>query len=438
MNDPAKIRNIALVGHRGTGKTSLFEALLFDAGAITRLGSVADGTTVSDWDEDEKKRQMSLSAGLAHVDREGLSFNLIDTPGDSSFLADAIASLQVVETAVVVVNTVLGVEVQHERLWDRAEARGLGRVIVCNMLDRERADFDHALGLLQESFGPQVVAVQLPIGKEHEFSGVVDLLTMKAHTYKGGKATVGDIPAELADAAAAARDKLIDAVASTDDDLAEKYLMEEEITAAELNAAFAAAVAAAQLFPVACASATANIAVDHIFDVLALAPSPVDVTHPKAMKGDAEVELDCDPSQPAVAFVFKTLADPFSGHVNVFRVFQGTMSSDSQVVIARDGHKERLGQILKTMGKESKASGDLVAGDIGAIAKLKDVVTGDTLCADADAVSVPGHRLPGAAHELRRSPRRARAKRTRSSRLSAVSPKKTRCSRCTTTTRPAR
>ena len=153
MNDPAKIRNIALVGHRGTGKTSLFEALLFDAGAITRLGSVADGTTVSDWDDDEKKRQMSLSAGLAHVDREGLSFNLIDTPGDSSFLADAIASLQVVETALVVVNTVLGVEVQHERLWDRAEARGLGRVIVCNMLDRERADFDHALGLLQESFG---------------------------------------------------------------------------------------------------------------------------------------------------------------------------------------------------------------------------------------------------------------------------------------------
>ena len=293
-----------------------------------------------------------------------------------------------------VVNAVLGVEVQHERLWDRAAARGLGRVIVCNMLDRERADFDHALVLLQESFGPQVVAVQLPIGKEHDFNGVVDLLTMKAHTYKDGKATVGDVPAELADAAAAARDKLIDAVASTNDDLAEKYLMEEEITAAELNAAFAAAVAAAQLYPVACASATANIAVDHIFDVLALAPSPVDVTHPRAMKGDAEVELDCDPSAPAVAFVFKTLADPFSGHVNVFRVFQGTMSSDSQAVIARDGHKERLGQILKTMGKESKASGDLVAGEIGAIAKLKDVVTGDTLCTEAEVVRFPAIDFP--------------------------------------------
>jgi len=387
MNDPGKIRNIALVGHRGTGKTSLFEALLFGAGAITRLGSVADGTTISDWDEDEKKRQMSLSAGLAHIDRGGLSFNLIDTPGDSSFLADAIAALLVVETALVVVNTVVGVEVQTERLWDRADAGGLGRVIVCNMLDRERADFDHAVAALQESFGAQVVAVQLPIGSEHEFSGVVDLLAMKAYVYAGGKAAEADIPAELADAAAAARDKLIDAVASTDDDLAEKYLMEEEITAAELQGAFSAAVAGAQLFPVACVSATANVGVDRLFEVLALAPSPADVTAPPVQRGDAEVQLECDPAQPAVALVFKTLADPFSGHVNVFRVFQGTVSSDSQLHAGRDGHKERLGQLLKTMGKDSKPSDALVAGDIGAIAKLKEVVTGDTLCAEAETVS---------------------------------------------------
>ncbi len=392
MNDPAKIRNIALVGHRGTGKTSLFEALLFDAGAVTRLGSVADGTTVSDWDDDEKKRQMSLSAGLAHVDRGGISFNLIDTPGDSSFLADAIAALQVVETALVIVNTVLGVEVQTERLWTRAEERGLGRVIVCNMLDRERADFDHALEVLKESFGAQVVAAQLPIGKEHDFRGVVDLLSMKAYTYANGKATAGEIPTELADAAAAARDKLVDAVASTDDALAEKYLMEEEITEAELDAAFAAAVAAAQLYPVACASATANIAVDHLFDVLALTPSPADAPAP-TVQDEAEAQLECDPAKPAVAFVFKTLADPFSGHVNVFRVFQGTISSDTQVTVARDGHKERLGQLLKTMGKENKQSDKLVAGDIGAIAKLKDVVTGDTLC-EGQAVSFPAIAFP--------------------------------------------
>jgi elongation factor G len=394
MTDPAKIRNIALVGHRGTGKTSLFEALLFGAGAVTRLGSVSDGTTISDWDDDEKKRQMSLSAGLAHVDRGGLSYNLIDTPGDSSFLADAIAGLQVVETAVMVVNTVLGVEVQTERLWERAADRGLGRVFVCNMLDRERADFDHALGLLQESFGAQVVAVQLPIGREHDFKGVVDLLGMKAYTYAAGKATEGEIPADLADAAAVARDKLVDAVASTNDDLAEKYLMEEEITTAELNAAFADAVATAQLFPVACVSATANVAVDRLFDVLALAPSPVGVPAPTVLKGEDEAELACDPSKPAVAFVFKTLADPFSGHVNVFRVFQGTISSDSQLIVGRDGHKERVGQLLKTMGKDNKPIDALVAGDIGAIAKLKDVVTGDTLTAEAGAGAFPAIQFP--------------------------------------------
>ncbi len=395
MNDPGKIRNIALVGHRGTGKTSLFEALLYSAGALTRLGSVGDGTTFSDWDDDEKKRQMSLSAGLAHVDRGGLSFNLIDTPGDSSFVGDAIASLSVVETALVVVNSVLGVEVQTERMWGRADELGLGRILVCNMLDRERADFDKDVKSLRETFGAQVAAVQLPIGKEHDLKGVVDLLGMKAYTYEGGKATAGDIPAELADEAAAARDKLIDAIASTNDELAEKYLMEEEITAAELNGAFAAAVASAQLFPVACGSATAAVGVDRLFEVLALAPSPT-VAAPRALV-DAdgnETVVDCDPGKPAVAFVFKTLADPFSGHVNVFRVFQGTVTSDSQISVSRDAHKERFGQLLKTMGKENKPAEALVAGDIGAIAKLKDVVTGDTLHADGVSGAFPAIAFP--------------------------------------------
>jgi elongation factor G len=395
MNDPGKIRNIALVGHRGTGKTSLFEALLYNAGAVTRLGSVADGSTVSDWDDDEKKRQMSLSAGLAHVDRGGLTFNLIDTPGDSSFLADAIASLQVVETALMLVNAVAGVEVQTERLWARAEQRGLGRVLFCNMLDRERADFDRAMGALQEAFGSQVVAVQLPIGEEHDLKGVVDLLAMQAFIYEGGEAQAGDIPADLADAAAAARDKLIDAVASTNDDLAEKYLMEEEITPQELSEAFAAAVAAAQVFPVACGSATLNVAIDRLFEVLALAPSPADVAPPAAAGADGEpVELACDPGQSPVAFVFKTLADPFSGHVNVFRVFQGTVNSDTQVAIARDGHKERLGQLLKPMGKENKHIATAVAGDIAAVAKLKDVTTGDTICAEGTSVVFPAIEFP--------------------------------------------
>ncbi len=395
MTDPGKIRNIALVGHRGTGKTSLFEGLLFSAGAVTRLGNIADGTTVSDWDEDEKKRRMSLSAGLAHIEREGLSFNLIDTPGDSSFLADAIASLQVVETAVVVVNAVVGVEVQTERLWARAEERGLSRVLFCNMLDRERADFAAAVEGLRETFGNQVVAVHMPIGKEQDLRGTIDLLEMRACMLKDGKPDVGEIPADLLAEAEAARETLVDAIASTDDALAEKYLLEEEITTAELGAAFAAAVAGGQIFPVTCGAATAGIGVDGLFDLLSLMPAPGEVPAPALVDADgAEVAVSCDADKPAVAFVFKTLADPFSGHVNVFRVFQGTISSDSQIFISRDGHKERLGQLLRPMGKDNKPTDALVAGDIGAIAKLKDVVTGDTICTEAGCGAFPAIDFP--------------------------------------------
>jgi elongation factor G len=395
VNDPAKIRNVALVGHRGTGKTSLFEGLLYKAGVTNRLGHVADGTTVSDWDDDEKRRQLSLSAALAHVERGGLTFNFIDTPGDSSFLADAIASVHVVETALMVVNAVLGVEVQTERLWARAAERGLARLFFCNMLDRERADFDTAVSALQEAFGQQVVAVHLPIGREHELNGVVDLLAMKAYTYTDGKAQAGDVPAALADAAAAARDKLVDAVASTNDDLAEKYLMEEEIGEDELKQAFADAVAGGQIYPVAAGSATHLIGVDLLLDLLALAPAPSAVPAPVAAGADgAEVVLESDAEAPVAAFVFKTLADPFSGHINVFRVFRGTVAGDSAVVVTRDGHKERLGQLLKPQGKETKPVDALVAGDIGAVAKLKDVVTGDALCAEGEPVTFPAIEFP--------------------------------------------
>src|SRR5450830_718401 len=383
MNDPGKIRNIALVGHRGTGKTSLLEGLLYKAGVVNRLGHVVEGTTVSDYDDDEKRRQLSLSAGLAHIARQGLSFNLLDTPGDSSFLADTIASLRVVETALMVVNSVLGVEVQTERLWARADQCGLARILFCNMLDRERADFTVAVDALREAFGSQVVAVEIPVGSEHELKGVVDLFGMKAHVYEGEKATEGDIPADLV------------AVAETDDELLEKFFAEEEITTAELEAAFAKAVAEAKLFPVAAGSATHLIGVDRLLDLLALAPAPDAVAAPRALgANDAEVELACDVAKPAVAFVFKTMADQFSGRINVFRVFQGAIKSDANVVVGRDGHKERIGQLLKNQGKETKPVDGLCAGDIGAVAKLKDVVTGDTLAAEGARVTFPAIDFP--------------------------------------------
>ena len=395
MNDPGKIRNIALVGHRGTGKTSLLEGLLYKAGVVNRLGHVVEGTTVSDYDDDEKRRQLSLSAGLAHIERKGLSFNLLDTPGDSSFLADTIASLRVVETALMVVNSVLGVEVQTERLWARADQCGLARILFCNMLDRERADFTVAVDALREAFGSQVVAVEIPVGSEHELKGVVDLFGMKAHVYEGEKATEGDIPADLVAAAEEARGKLVEAVAETDDELLEKFFAEEEITTAELEAAFAKAVAEAKLFPVAAGSATHLIGVDRLLDLLALAPAPDAVAAPRALGADdAEVELVGDVAKPAVAFVFKTMADQFSGRINVFRVFQGAIKSDASVVVGRDGHKERIGQLLKNQGKETKPVDGLCAGDIGAVAKLKDVVTGDTLAAEGARVTFPAIDFP--------------------------------------------
>ncbi|MGD0998252.1 MAG: GTP-binding protein, partial [Thermoleophilia bacterium] len=314
MNEPGKIRNVALVGHRGTGKTSLLEALLFRAGVINRLGKIEDGSTVGDWDDDEKRRQLSLASSLAHVERGGLTYNLIDTPGDPSFQADTIGALRVVETALVVVNTVMGVEVQTERLWARAAGVGRARILFCNMLDRERADFDRCLGGLREAFGHEVVAVQLPIGSEHEFAGVVDVLKMKAYLVDGQKVVEADVPADLAERAKELRDALTEVVAESSDELTEKFLMEEEITEAELQRGFAEAVRDAKLFPVAVGSATRLIGTDLVLDLLALAPSPAAAPLVRALTpGGDEVEFACDPGKPAAAFVFKTVADPFSG-----------------------------------------------------------------------------------------------------------------------------
>jgi elongation factor G len=395
MTDPGKIRNIALVGHRGTGKTALFEALLYRGGVINRLGKVEEGTTVSDYDDDEKRRQLSLQGTLAHIERGGLILNLIDTPGDPSFQADTIAALRVVETALITVNSVLGVEVQTERLWGRAAEQGLARLFFCNMLDRERADLATAVAALRTAFGQQVVPVQLPIGAEHEFTGVVDLLTMKAHMLDGQKPVVGDVPPELAGAAAEARATLIEAVAETSDELLEKFFADEEISETELKTAMTAAIAGGQLFPAAAGSATHLVGVDLLLDLLGTAPAPTAVAGPvAAAAGGAEAQLSCDPARPAAAFVFKTLADPFSGRINVFRVFQGTVSADSTAVVTRDGHKERFGQLLKPQGKENKPVDKLVAGDIGAVAKLKDVVTGDSLCAEGELVAFPAITFP--------------------------------------------
>jgi elongation factor G len=384
--EPGKIRNVAVVGHRGTGKTSLVEALLFQAGATNRLGVVEQGTTVSDWDEDEQQREMSISASLCHLDWQGRKINLIDTPGEPSFQGDAIAALHVVEGALVVVSGVMGVEVQTARNWQRADELGLSRVVFVNMLDRERADFFRTLEQLRTQLGPQCVAVHMPIGSEHELTGIVDLLHMTAYTSpEGGREEKpGEIPTELGDQVAEYREKLLDSVVETDEGLMERYLDGQELGADEVAAALKTAVTRGELFPVACGVATKNLGTTAVLDLLVEGvPSPAKKGSPVTVDGAS-----------TAAFVFKTVADPFAGRINVFRVLTGTLGSDSNLANPRTHGKERVGQLLTLQGKDHESAQEFGEGDIGAVSKLKDVMTGDLLL-DADRdVELPSLDFP--------------------------------------------
>ncbi|MGH3011873.1 MAG: elongation factor G [Gaiellaceae bacterium] len=384
--EPSKIRNVAVVGHRGTGKTSLVEAMLFQAGATNRLGSVEGSSTVSDWDEDEQRRQMSLSASVCHLEWQGRKINLVDTPGDPGFQADTLASLRVVEGALFAVNGVNGVEVQTTRLWERAEALGLCRVLFVTMLDRERADFFAALEQLRGQLGSRCVAVQIPIGHEHELEGIVDLFHMRAYLDPGGEreAKPVDIPASIAAQAAEYREQLVDSVVETDEALMERYLEEGEVSGDELAAALKNAVIAGDLFPVACGVPTKNLGTTGLLDLLVEGiPSPA----------KKPLEAGVDGSGPA-AFIFKTVADPFAGRINIFRVLAGTLASDSNLVNSRTHGKERVGQLLLLQGKDHEPAQEFGEGDIGAVAKLKETGTGDLLLTEDKAIELPPLEFP--------------------------------------------
>ncbi|HZJ02358.1 MAG TPA: elongation factor G [Thermoleophilia bacterium] len=397
--DPAKIRNVAVVGHRGSGKTSLVEAILYTAGAKNRLGSVVDGTTTLDHDEDEIKRQMSISAAMAHVEWDKRKINLVDTPGEASFINEAMATLTVVEGALIVVNAVAKVEVQTERLWRRALDLGVARLVAVNMMDRERADFEEVLTALADRFGDGVVPVALPIGKEQSFSGLVDLVHMKAYTYadSSGKAKEIPIPAELLEAATTARELLVERVAESADSLIEKFLEGEELTLEEILEALKAGAIEGRLSPVIPVSATKNIGIDRLLDMVEFGlPSPARVGARRVplADGSGDVEVSPDPNGPAALFVFKTISDQFSGRINLAKVLSGHIASDSHLVNPRTGDKERTGNILTMQGKESKGIEEASAGDIIALGKLKDTSTGDTLADASLAVRLPSFEFP--------------------------------------------
>jgi len=384
--EPGKIRNVAVVGHRGTGKTSLVEAMLFQSGAANRLGSIEAGTTVGDWDEDEQKRRMSLQAALCHVDWHERKINLLDTPGDAGFIGDAVAALRVVEGALFTVSAVMGVEVQTTRLWQRAEEGGLARVLYVNMLDRERADFYRTLEGLRAQVSERCVAVHIPIGAEHEVSGIVDLLHMCAYTDPNGERESGpsEIPGDMAAEVEEYRTKLLDEVVQVDEGLMERYLEGEELGVEEVAHALKDAVTRGEVFPVACGVATKNLGTSALLDLLVEGvPSP-------AKKGEP-MEV---PNTQTAAFVFKTIADPFAGRINVFRVLHGTIKGDSTLVNPRSHAKERVGSLLMLQGKEHSPSSEFATGDIGAVAKLKETATGDLLLDHEEPVEIPTIQFP--------------------------------------------
>jgi elongation factor G len=401
MHPPAdRIRNVALVGHRGSGKTSLHEALLFEGGAINRLGSVVDGSTASDADPDEQARQMSISATLSTLEWQERKINLLDTPGEPSFIADALGALRVCESAVFVVNAVMGVEVTTSRLWARAAELDIARMLFVNMLDRERADFFRTLDGLKRAFGPHVVATEIPIGAEHEVEGVIDLVDMKAFraqsTPERGAADEIPIPAELAERAQEYREKLMDEVCEVSDTLMERYLEGQPISHAEIVDALKEGTNHGRIFPVVCGVATRNLGTTRLLDAIVEdLPSPV--KHGALQVGD--VALAASESEPLFAYVFKTRADPFAGRVNMLRVYQGVLRADSHLLNTRAHVKERIGQLVTFEGKEAVHVPEFGPGDIGAVAKLKETRAGDWLAerwaiSDRQPIDMPRVKLP--------------------------------------------
>jgi elongation factor G len=386
------IRNVVLLSHSGAGKTSASEAMLFSAGAIKRLGKVDDGSTTSDYDPDEVKRQISISLSLLPCEWQGAKLNIVDTPGYSDFVGEVRAAMRVCEGAVIMVCAASGVEVGTEQVWGYCEQSSLPRLIFINKMDRENADFNKTVGQVQERFGARCLPLQLPIGAQNSFEGVVGLLTMKAYT--GSDAKEGDIPEALQSQANSFREKLIEAAAEVDDKLIEKYLEGQELSQEEIVAGLRQAIAAGKLVPILTGSALKNIGIGLLMDAIhGCLPSAkegkvITVTDSKEQTSAPSADA------PLAALVFKTSADPYVGKLTYFRVYNGAMASNSQVWNANRKGNERIGQLFMLRGKNQEAVPKVGAGDMGAVAKLTTTNTGDTLCTQAKPVKIAPIEFP--------------------------------------------
>jgi elongation factor G len=392
---PQKIRNVALVGHGGAGKTTLAEALLHHAGAVGRQGRVEDGTTTTDFDPEEVKRQISVSVALAPLEHDGHKINLLDCPGYADFLTDVEAALRVADLAVFVVSAVEGVEVQTEVVWKLAAGLGLPRMVFVNKLDRERASFDRTLQQLSELFGTGVAPLELPIGEELDFRGVADLLTDTAITYDTGQARTGEIPDDMEPREQQVHESLVEGIVVGDDDLMERYLEGETPSPKELEDTLAKGVAAGQVFPVVCGSAVKGIAVDRLAQFICeIGTSPADRPPTMVRAAGATHEVVADPAGPPLAYVWKTMADPYVGKISLFKVLSGTIKPDTVLTNPRAHTDERLHSLFTLRGKEQEPVPEVQAGDIAAVAKLGATTTGDTLAPKGTPVQLPAAGAP--------------------------------------------
>ncbi len=388
--DAASIRNVAVVGHGGSGKTQLVSALLFASGTVNRLGKVDDGNTVTDYDDEEIARKHTLAASLAYVEWNKTKINLIDTPGFGNFFSDARAAMRVADGALLVVDAVAGVEVQTEKAWAAAEEFELPRIVALNRLDRERASLERSLDSLHQACGRAVIPIQLPIGEEKQFTGVVDLVTMKAYTFAtdgSGKLTEGPVPSDMTDRANAAREALVEMVAEADERLMEKFFDAGTLTQEELVAGLKQATHSAKIFPLVCVSGYENVGAQPLLDALvAYIPSPAERPFKGVDATGADVLRTANETAPYAAFVWKTVADQFAGRITMFRVYQGSLKADTSVYNATQGGAERLGHLLQLQGKTQANVPEIKAGDLGAVAKLKDTKTSDTIAEKAAGV----------------------------------------------------
>jgi elongation factor G len=390
---PDMIRNVALISHSGAGKTSLAEAMLFDAGAIARLGSVDAGTATLDWDPDAQKRQQSINLSIGSLEHEGVRITVVDTPGYADFQSDVVEALAAVDAAIVVVDASAGVEVGTEQVWRLADARGLPRFVFVNKMDRENANYDAVLDQLKARFGPKIAPVYLPIGAAENFRGYVDVIEEHATVYTDGKPSEVPIPPELEGIEHSRRDALVEAAAEASDELMMKYLDGEEIDDAEIGAAMHKGTREGSVVPVFVGSAVKNIGIRELLSmVVRHVPSPAEVAARTTTDGKT---VSPDPAGPFVAQVFKTTADPFVGRLTYFRVLSGTLASQGHVYNASRKEEERIGNLLSLLGKDQENVARAGPGDIVAVAKLTSTQVGDTLVADrSGSVTLPGFEFP--------------------------------------------